>query len=55
VLLECSHTAEFFQGVYGRSPHVDLPLVASVGAVDDNERGQSEEEGSEEGRLYKEL
>jgi hypothetical protein len=44
-----------FSGVYGRSPHVDLPLVASVGAIDDSERGQSEEEGSEDGRLYKEL
>jgi hypothetical protein len=44
-----------FSGVYGRSPHVDLPLVASVGAIDDSERGQSEEEGSEDGRVYKEL
>lgn len=49
---ECIH---FCAGVYGRSPHVDLPLVAAVGAVDENERGQSEDEGSEEGRLYKEL
>ena len=49
---ECIHICA---GVYGRSPHVDLPLVAAVGAVDENERGQSEDEGSEEGRLYKEL
>jgi hypothetical protein len=43
-----------YSGVYGQSPHVDLPLVAAVGAVDENDRGQSEDEGSEEGRLYKE-
>lgn len=29
--------------------------MASVGAVDDGERGQSEDEGSEDGRLYKEF
>jgi hypothetical protein len=44
-----------FSGVHGRSPHMDLPLVASVGALDDGERGHSEDEGSEDGRLYKEF
>ncbi len=51
--MDLSHC--FFSGVYGRSPHVDLPLLASVGAVDESERGQSEEEGSEDGRLYNEI